>query len=156
MISQVSFRFADEALNQQLIALLKKERIRHTINAKGQILFSLNDEESVENDLINSIRDKVFPEWQVLSCPKDWPEMYERYMAQHAIPFQERIDRWAHIFPPPSKIPPPPLETRLWSFKDHPIEFTNRTPRKSAAKGRALIARLLAAECQIDMRLEPL
>src|SRR5436190_16749815 len=93
MDSELSFRFADEHLNRRLIALLKQNRIPHRIDKDGVIHYSANDELAVENDLISSIRDDVFPTWQVLSFPKEWADTYRRYMNEHAIPFKEELMR---------------------------------------------------------------
>src|SRR5581483_9029024 len=56
-----SFKFVDESLNQQLLTLLKKRKIQHEVDKQGLILYSPEDEEVVENDVIGAIRDKVFP-----------------------------------------------------------------------------------------------
>jgi hypothetical protein len=92
-----SFQFADEDLNRRLIALLKKKRIPHRIDRDGVIHYSANDELAVENDLICSLRDTVFSKWQILSFPKEWADVYRRYMTQHGIPFKEELhqgDLW--------------------------------------------------------------
>src|SRR5882672_4958321 len=91
MTFNLSFRFADDDLNRRLLALLKQKAIRHSVDANGVIHYSPDDEESVENDLIGSIRNRVFSSWQVLSCPTDWSNRYKQYMAQNAIPFKEEL-----------------------------------------------------------------
>jgi hypothetical protein len=88
-----SFRFAEDNLNRLLIALLKQHAIKHSVDEEGVIHYAPEDEEAVENDLIPSIRDRLFDDWQVLSCPKEDAERYQHYMARHDIPFkEERID----------------------------------------------------------------
>lgn len=74
MSVKYAFRFIDDRLNQQLITLLKRNRIQHSVGKNGVIRYSRADEELMENELIRSIRDSVFPSWQIISCPKDWAE----------------------------------------------------------------------------------
>ncbi len=84
-----SFKFMDDDLNQRLIALLKKAKIKHAVDDDGVIHYSTADEETVGNELLCSIRTGVFPAWQLLSCPADWTQRYKRYMIQHVVPFRE-------------------------------------------------------------------
>jgi hypothetical protein len=88
-----SFRFLDDELNQQLLALLKKGKIKHDVGKDGIIHFLPEDEEVVENDYICSIRDKIFPSWQVLTCPRDWVGRYKKYMRHRRIPFREELSK---------------------------------------------------------------
>jgi hypothetical protein len=117
-----SFRFLDDELNQQLLALLKKGKIKHDVGKDGIIHYSTDDEEVVENDFICSIRDKVYPSWQVLTCPRDWTVRYEKYMTQHGIPFQEELSNGELWFLLPSTYRP-----HRWKL-DNPM----------TAKGRAM------------------
>ncbi len=87
----LSFRFLEDDLNRRFIALLKKNEIRHSVDENGVVHYSPQDEESVENNIISSIRDRVFSAWQVLSCPKEWADRYRRYMVKHDIPFKEEL-----------------------------------------------------------------
>ena len=92
-----SFKFLNDGLNQELIGLLKKAGIEHSIDKDGAIRYSPGDEEVVENELIASIRGSVFPSWQVLTCPTDWTARYKDHMHRHGIPFQEEWsdgERW--------------------------------------------------------------
>lgn len=98
----LSFRFVDEKLNRCLIRLLKKKGITHKVDEDGLIHYSADDEEFVENELIGSVRDEVFPSWKVLSCPKDWTERYKRYMVRHNIMFQEELANHEQCFLIPS------------------------------------------------------
>jgi hypothetical protein len=84
-----SFQFLDGDLNRELVGLLTKAGIKHTIDHDGVVYYSPDDEEVVENDLIGSVRDKVFPSWQILTCPEDWAARYKEYMSRHGIPFRE-------------------------------------------------------------------
>src|SRR5436190_13097347 len=86
-----TFKFVDDNLNRKLIGLVKKSRVEHFIDKEGVLHYSPGDEDSVENDLVCSIRDQVFPSWQVLTCPGDWVERYKRYMSQHDIPYIEEL-----------------------------------------------------------------
>jgi hypothetical protein len=101
-----SFRFLDDDLNQQLLALLKKGKIKHDLGTDGIIHYSPADEEVVENDLICSIRDKVFPSWQVLTCPRDWIARYKKYMSHRGIPFHEELSNGELWFLLPRKYRP--------------------------------------------------
>jgi hypothetical protein len=86
-----SFRFLDDDLNRQLIVLLKKAKIKHEVCKDGSVRYPSKHGETVENDYICSIRDKVFPSWQVLTCPRDWTACYRDYMNHHGITFQEEL-----------------------------------------------------------------
>ena len=89
-MASLSFKFADDELNQKLIALVKGVRWEQVvIDDDGVVHYSAVDEELMENDLIRSIRDQVFPSWQIISCPKNWTELYKQYMVQHGVPFAE-------------------------------------------------------------------
>jgi hypothetical protein len=101
-----SFKFLDDELNQQLIHLLKKGKIKHDVGKDGLIHYSPDDEEVVEDDLICSIRDKVFPSWKVLTCPRDWVARYKEYMSQHRIPFREELSNGDVWFLLPRKYQP--------------------------------------------------
>jgi hypothetical protein len=107
-----TFRFRDDSLNRRLIGLLKKNEIRHAVDATGVIHYAIADEESVENDLIGAIRARVFPSWQVLSCPEDWADRYRDYMRQNAIPFTEEEDDGQSFFLLPRKYRP-----HLWKME---------------------------------------
>lgn len=101
-----SFKFLDDDLNQQLIALLQKAGIKHDVGKDGIVHYSSGDDEVVENDLICSIRDKVFPSWQVLTCPRDWTVSYKKYMSHHGIPFHEELSNGELWFLLPGKYRP--------------------------------------------------
>jgi hypothetical protein len=101
-----SFRFVDNDLNQELIGLLKKSTVDHSIDKDGVVRYSTADEERVENDLICSIRDKVFPSWKIITCPSDWTASYKEYMSRHGIPFWEELSDGALWFLIPRKYRP--------------------------------------------------
>lgn len=86
-----SFKFLDRDLNQRLLSLLKKAKIKHDVGTDGIVHYCPDDEEVVENDLICSIRNKVFSSWQVLTCPRAWTVRYKKYMFDHGIPFHEEL-----------------------------------------------------------------
>src|SRR5437870_4797416 len=90
-MKSLAFRFADEALNQRLIQLLAKTGVQHRVAKDGTIHYSPNDEETVENDLISSIRDDVFSGWGILFCPASWAASYREYMSRREIPFKEEL-----------------------------------------------------------------
>ena len=111
-----SFKFLDDDLNRQLIALLKKAKVKHDVGKDGVVHYSSLDDEVVENDLICSIRDKVFPSWQVLTCPRDWIARYKKYMSRHEIPFHEELSNGELWFLLPRKYRP-----HLWKL-DRPMK----------------------------------
>lgn len=91
MAKNLSFKFLDEKLNQQLLELLKKSKVKHHIGKDGAIHYARADEAAVEDDLICTMRDKVFSRWQVLTCPRDWIMTYEEYMRARRIPFHKEL-----------------------------------------------------------------
>src|SRR5256885_12640758 len=101
-----SFKFLDDDLNQQLIALLRKARIKHDVGKDGTVRYAPDDEEVLENDIVCSIRDKIFPSWQVLTCPRDWTVRYKKYMSHHRIPFHEELSNGKLWFLLPRKYRP--------------------------------------------------
>jgi hypothetical protein len=91
-----TFKFLDDDLNRQFIALMKKTDVPHHVGRDGTVHYS-SDDEVVENEAICSIRDRVFPSWQVLTCPRSWIGSYRTYMSQRRIPFHEELsngDLW--------------------------------------------------------------
>lgn len=84
----LSFRFADPRLNERLVALLKEHSVAHHLDKNGQIHYAPEDADLVENELVSSVRARVFPSWQVLTCPGSWRKRYEQYMRRHDIPFE--------------------------------------------------------------------
>jgi hypothetical protein len=111
-----SFKFLDEKLNQQLIALLRKNKIEHGVRKDGTLYYSTEDEEAVENDLIGSIRNRVFSSWQILTCPPDWSARYKEYMLARAIPFHEELSNGELWFLVPRKYRP-----HRWKLKEGAI-----------------------------------
>jgi hypothetical protein len=99
----ITFKFSEADLNRRLVSLLKKRQISHSVDENGAIHYSPKDEERVENDLISSIRKRIFPAWQVLSCPTEWTEQYRQYMLQHNIPFKEEWNNGQLCFLLPRK-----------------------------------------------------
>jgi len=118
MHHELSFRFADEQLNRRLIALLKRNRIRHFVDKQGVVHYSAEDEDAVENEAIVSIRNGVFAYWQVLSCPKEWADSYRQHMTKHGIPFQEEESQGELWFLLPRKYRP-----HMWKL-DEPLTAT--------------------------------
>ena len=100
------FRFLDDDLNQRLLALLRKAKIKHGVGKDGVVHYSRDDEEVVENDFVCTIRDTVFPSWQILTCPRDWTVRYKKYMNDHGIPFHEELSNGELWFLLPRKYRP--------------------------------------------------
>jgi hypothetical protein len=88
MRKQTSFRLRDDALNQRLLARLKKGGVQFDVGKDGTIHYAPDDEEGLESNFIGPVRDSVFPSWQVLTCPPAWVDRYKQYMTKHAIPFR--------------------------------------------------------------------
>src|SRR5438132_14360635 len=86
-----AFKFLDADLNQRLLNLLRKGKIKHEVGKDGIIYYSSDAEDIIENSFICPVRDQVFPSWQVLTCPRDWAERYKEYMSRHRIPFHEEF-----------------------------------------------------------------
>ncbi len=129
----LSFQFQDAELNRRLIALLKKNAVRHSVDKQGAIHYSPDNVELVENDLISSIRYEVFPSWQILTCPEDWIRCYRDYMARHAIPFTEEIhdgERWFLI---PRKYRP-----HSWKLEEPEAENEVRSAPRGLGEPRRL------------------
>jgi hypothetical protein len=101
-----SFRFIDEDLNRRFLALLKRSAVRHLVDAHGTVHYSTNDAEFIENDVISAVRNRVFPSWQILSCPREWTETYRSYMIRRDIPFSEELDDRQLCFLIPRKYRP--------------------------------------------------
>ena len=111
LVKSHSFKFLDVDLNRQLIALLKKAKIAYQVSEDGLIRYSSEEEEEIENDLICSVRDRVFPSWQVLTCPPDSIVRYKKYMNQHGILFREELSNEVAWFLIPRKHRP-----HLWKL----------------------------------------
>lgn len=86
-----SFRFVDDDLNLRLIALIKRSGVAHAVGKNGVVRYPARSEDVVENELICSVRDAVFPSWQVLSCPSQWVDRYKSYMTRRHVPFVEEL-----------------------------------------------------------------
>ncbi len=86
-----SFKFVDDTLNRQLVALLRRSGARFRVDSKGTIRYSKNDVEFIENDVISRVRTSVFPTWQIISCPSNWAPRYKEYMLQRNVPFVEEL-----------------------------------------------------------------
>ena len=106
MLRSHSFQYSDDALNRELIGLLKRAGIDHSLDEDGVIRYSSDEHEFVENELINAIRDRVFPSWQVLTCPEDWIARYRNYMNRRQIPFREEWNDGSLWFLIPRKYRP--------------------------------------------------
>jgi hypothetical protein len=99
-----SFRFVDGERQRRLLDLVAVSRVRHRVAGDGTLHYSSSDETIVGNELIDSLRDELFPEWAIftvesdLSAPDDEETAkYRAYMQEHSIPFIEEIhgrERW--------------------------------------------------------------
>ncbi|HQU42414.1 MAG TPA: hypothetical protein PK867_06355 [Pirellulales bacterium] len=106
MSEHYSFKFVDDELNRQLLALLKESNLRHSVAPDGTIRYLSKDEEVVGTELISAVRDRQFPSWQILSCPNDWLERYRAYMKEHQVPFTEEVMDGELCFLLPSRYRP--------------------------------------------------
>lgn len=88
-----SFRFADDDLNSKLLSLLGATNVPFVVDERYVVHYPSAYEDTVENDVICSVRDAAFPSWQLLSCPRNWVRRYRAFMRAHRIPFRgELID----------------------------------------------------------------
>src|SRR3954452_23573760 len=83
-----SFRFANDKLNERLIAILGKAAIPYAVDEERYIYYRSDDEERFE-DALARIRSAVFPAWQILSSPKTWTERYRAEMKKRGVDYQE-------------------------------------------------------------------
>src|SRR5437899_3156729 len=86
-----SFTFLDCNLNKKAIARIKKAGVPCHVDDRGIIHYATTHEERIENDLLSSVRNEVFPHWAIFSCPRNWIASYKEYMAAHRIPYQEEL-----------------------------------------------------------------
>ena|ERR1017187_1219414 len=86
-----SFRFVNDKLNKELMKRLAKEGVKHHIDKEGVIHYSSDDEDVVGNEILPSMRDRMFSRWQIISCPSEWADRYRRYMVQNSISFVEEL-----------------------------------------------------------------
>jgi hypothetical protein len=90
-----SFRFADEGLQAELLGLVKASGVPHDVTADATLRYPSADTEFIENELICSIRDRLFPEWGIFTLEGDDTSRpddirrYRRYMLDHGIPHYE-------------------------------------------------------------------
>ncbi len=90
-----TFRFVDESLQRELLGLAEVSGAPHTVDADGTLRYSSADEQDVWDDLICSVRDRLFPEWRIFTLEGDdvlrpeETEPYRRYMLDHNIPHYE-------------------------------------------------------------------
>ena|SRR6266487_5362429 len=101
-----TFKFLDHDLNRRLHILLQKHKIDHFVDKDGAVHYSSNDAEIVDNDFVCPIRDRVFPAWQILTCPTDWIAQYKEYMGNHSVPFEEELSNGVLWFLIPRKYRP--------------------------------------------------
>jgi hypothetical protein len=86
-----SFRFVKDALNQKLVSLLRRSDLDHSVAADGRVHYHSGDEERFE-DVLGRVRGDVFPEWQVLSFPQEWANLYRTAMADRAVSYEEELN----------------------------------------------------------------
>ena len=98
MGSERSFKFADERLQQELLDLVRASAVPHTVDPDGTLGYAFAGDVFVGNELICSIRDKVFPEWHVFTLEGDelhrprTTARYRAYMRERGVPFVEEVD----------------------------------------------------------------
>jgi hypothetical protein len=83
------FMFLDPFLNEHLLHRVLEAEISHHVSADGAICYSPDDEEAMEKDVIGPIRNRVFPSWQVVTCPAEWTQTYRTYMEENGVEFRE-------------------------------------------------------------------
>jgi hypothetical protein len=96
-ILERSFRFVNGDLQADLLALVQRNGVRYSVDGDGTLRYASTDAEVVENELICSIRDCLFPMWSIFTLEGDEtprPNVtaaYRAYMSQHSIPFAEEV-----------------------------------------------------------------
>src|SRR4051794_34915749 len=85
---EYTFQFLNPVHNHRLVALLRESRIPHQVDEDGRVRYAPEHAEAVGNDVISSVRDAIFPSWQVLSFPADWTERYRQYLHENQIPYE--------------------------------------------------------------------
>jgi hypothetical protein len=112
-----NFRFIDQRLQQEVLTRIARTGVAHEIGEDGMLHYASVDAEVVENDLICSIRDTVFPAWSIFTVegcglapdPLETGK-YRDYMRTHHIPFVEEVhdtERWFLI--------PDPYDSFAWN-----------------------------------------
>jgi len=92
-----AFQFLDADLQQQFIEELEKRAIVHRVGHAGEVRFGQDVQQTIENELMCEIRDRVFASWQIVTCPEADVAAYRAFMSKHDIRFQEEIsdgERW--------------------------------------------------------------
>jgi hypothetical protein len=88
---EYSFQFLNPVHNRRLLRLLRESRIPYRVDDEGTVRYAPEDAEAVGNDVISSVRDRIFATWQVLSFPADWTERYRHYLEKNRIPYEEEL-----------------------------------------------------------------
>jgi hypothetical protein len=92
-----SFRFVDGGLQADLLALVRESGAPHAVDDNGTLRYASGDEDLIGNELICSIRRRVFPEWGIFTLEGDETHRprttarYRAYMVEHRIPFTEEV-----------------------------------------------------------------
>jgi hypothetical protein len=104
-----NFRFLESRLQGELIGLVSGSGVAHAIDCDETLRYAAADAELVENELICSIRNQVFPKWHIFTLEGDEmrrPDVtarYRTYMAKHNIPFFEELHNGFHWFLAPEE-----------------------------------------------------
>jgi len=101
-----SFQFLDELMQGELIAELRKRNIAYRATRSGEVLFSAENFEVVENEILCAIRDRKFPAWQIFTCPAEDAEKYRMVMQRDGVPYHEEMSDGALWFLLPRKYRP--------------------------------------------------
>jgi hypothetical protein len=92
-----SFRFVDGGLQADLLARVRSSGALHAVDADGTLRYASLEAELVENELICSVREQVFPDWHLFTLEGDETPrprtmaLYRAYMVEHGIPFAEEV-----------------------------------------------------------------
>lgn len=101
-----SFHFLDAAMQSELIAALRKRDIQYRTTREGDVLYSVENQDVVENEILCAIRDRKFPAWQVFTCPEEDADKYRKVMERDGVPFHEEISDGTLWFLLPRKFRP--------------------------------------------------
>ncbi|MEI8270413.1 MAG: hypothetical protein WCG45_03505 [bacterium] len=84
-----SFKFENKKWNKKLISLLKKKaKNKFDIDDDGSICYFDEDKNLIENDIIQLVRNQIFPQNQIFSVPADSFQSYIDYMNKNKICFE--------------------------------------------------------------------
>src|SRR5688572_29998652 len=86
-----SFRFLNPELQHQFVALLNEAEVNYKLDRDGAVHYTEAEEQRIENEVLSRVRDSIFEEWQIISCPGEWAAEYKHYMTAQQVPYVEEL-----------------------------------------------------------------